>query len=109
MPAIARIYRTGSKRHFTVVLDCGHKYVVENAIVKSLQLYVGKADQECGECFLADLFEFEYCPECGGDAQHHTICVTPIGNLFARCNHPPSAETNWEQHPVIAKFRKEAT
>ncbi len=49
MPTITRIYRTGSKRHFTVVLDCGHKYVLENAMVKQLQLYVGRA-HDCPDC-----------------------------------------------------------
>ncbi len=38
MPTVARIYRTGSKRHYTVALDCGHTYVLENAMVKDLQL-----------------------------------------------------------------------
>lgn len=55
--------------------------------------------------FLAELFEYEYCAECEGDAQHHTVCVTPIGNLFARCDYPMTAQTNWERHPVIAAYR----
>lgn len=50
MPTITRIYRTGSPRHWTIALDCGHKYVVENAMVKQQQLYVGKSGQECAEC-----------------------------------------------------------
>lgn len=56
--------------------------------------------------FLADLFEFEYCSECGGDAQHHTVCIGPFGLFFARCDFPPSAKTGWEQHPVIKRFRR---
>lgn len=50
-------------------------------------------------------FEFEYCEECGGDAQHHTVIVV-AGNPFARCDYPPSKETDWEQHPTIAAYRK---
>lgn len=41
---------------------------------------------ETPEEWLARLFEFEYCPECGGDAQDHEVCLVPgIGNYFARC------------------------
>lgn len=57
--------------------------------------------------FLAELFEFEYCAECEGDAQHHTVCLTPMGTLFARCDYPMQAETGWEQHPVIKAYRAE--
>ncbi len=49
MPTITAIYRTGSKRHFTVALDCGHKHVIANAAVQSLQLFVGKA-HTCADC-----------------------------------------------------------
>ncbi|KKL71254.1 hypothetical protein LCGC14_2096700 [marine sediment metagenome] len=35
--------------------------------------------------FLVDLFEFEYCEECGGDVEAHTA-VPFLGNFFARCN-----------------------
>lgn len=55
--------------------------------------------------FLAQLFEFEYCPECGGDSQHHTVCGGPFGNYFARCDYPPSAETSWGWHPVIRQYK----
>jgi hypothetical protein len=38
------------------------------------------------EDWLADLFEFETCAECGGDAADHDVCLVPgIGNYFARC------------------------
>lgn len=38
------------------------------------------------EEWLADLFEFEFCAECGGDADDHEVCLVPgIGNYFARC------------------------
>jgi len=53
-------------------------------------------------------FEFEYCAECHGDAQHHTVVPVPgIGNWFALCKYPPSKETNWEIHPVIKAFQLE--
>ena len=29
--------------------------------------------------WLRDLFEFEYCPECGGDAEDHIPCEGPFG------------------------------
>ena len=56
--------------------------------------------------FLRKLFEFNYCEECGGGEQHHTVCGGPFGNYFAKCDYPPSAENGW-QHPVIAAYRKE--
>jgi hypothetical protein len=42
--------------------------------------------EETPEQWLADLFEFEYCPECGGDAEDHEVCLIPgMGTFFARC------------------------
>jgi hypothetical protein len=39
--------------------------------------------------WLERLFEFEYCAECGGDADDHEVCLVPgIGNYFARCKPP---------------------
>jgi len=44
--------------------------------------------------WLERLFEFEYCPECGGDADDHEVCVVPgIGTYFARCKRSPFADT----------------
>ena len=41
---------------------------------------------ETPEEWLERLFEFEFCPECGGDAPDHEVCLVPgIGNYFARC------------------------
>lgn len=57
------------------------------------------------EQFLAETFEYEYCAECEGDAQHHTVSLV-LGNYFAWCDYPMSAETGWERHPVIAAYRK---
>jgi hypothetical protein len=46
---------------------------------------VGAMD-ETPEEWLARLFEFEFCAECGGDTQDHEVCIVPgIGNYFARC------------------------
>lgn len=39
--------------------------------------------------WLEEQFEYEYCSECGGDADDH-IAVPVMGNWFARCNHPLS-------------------
>ena len=45
----------------------------------------GSIDQT-PEDWLAGLFEFEFCAECGGDAADHDVCLVPgIGNYFARC------------------------
>ncbi len=35
--------------------------------------------------WLADLFEFELCAECGHDADMHVVCAGPFGLFFARC------------------------
>ena len=31
-------------------------------------------------------FEYEYCPECHGDAKDHDTMVDLLGNPFYRCN-----------------------
>ena len=38
--------------------------------------------------WLAELFEYQLCAECGRDADQHTVCLTPLGTFFARCNDP---------------------
>lgn len=55
------------------------------------------------EVWLKELFEFEYCSECGGDAEHHTA-IPLMGNWFARCDYPPEKDGTF--HPVIKRFRK---
>jgi hypothetical protein len=41
---------------------------------------------ETPEEWLEDLFEFECCAECGGDAEDHEVCIVPgMGTYFARC------------------------
>jgi hypothetical protein len=58
------------------------------------------------EEWLRSQFEFSYCEECGGDAEHHTA-VPFMGNWFARCDYPPNEETG-ELHPVVRAFREKA-
>lgn len=53
------------------------------------------------EIWLAELFETEYCEECGGDAEHHTA-VPFMGNWFARCDYPAKGK----MHPVIEAFHR---
>lgn len=63
--------------------------------------------------WLEELFDSEYCCECGGDENHHTA-VPHMGNWFARCDYPPDCkeidgrepELHEIYHPVIAKYRK---
>lgn len=52
--------------------------------------------------WLAELFETEYCAECGGDACHHTA-IPFLGNWFARCDHAPSDDGT--PAPVIQEYR----
>ncbi len=54
------------------------------------------------EVWLKEMFEHQYCEECGGDAEHHTA-VPFNGNWFARCDYPTS--DSGKLHPVIQKFR----
>ncbi len=64
---------------------------VENNIDDSENKMSDDRDQrdETPEEWLADLFGFEYCGECGGDAEDHEVCLVPgIGNFFARCLGP---------------------
>jgi hypothetical protein len=45
--------------------------------------------------WLDDLFEFEFCAECGGDAEDHEVCIVPgMGTFFARCLRAGEAETD---------------
>lgn len=62
-------------------------------------------DQEEARAWLAKLFEFEYCAECGGDAEHHAVGPDPFGHEYAWCLFPPDDDTG-ERHPRIAEFRR---
>lgn len=44
--------------------------------------------------FIEFLFEFEYCGECGGDAEDHIPCIGPFGLWFAMCKFQP-LEDGW--------------
>jgi hypothetical protein len=57
------------------------------------------------EQWLAELFEYEYCAECGGDSCHHTA-VPFLGNWFAHCDYPLAEDGT--PHPVIRKYLSEA-
>jgi hypothetical protein len=47
--------------------------------------------------WLRRLFEYEFCPECGGDAEDHEVCIVlGIGTYFARCKLSPFADTTGE-------------
>lgn len=46
---------------------------------------------ETSDEWLRRLFEFEYCPECGGDAENHEVSLV-LGNYFAWCKSSPYAE-----------------
>jgi hypothetical protein len=48
------------------------------------------------EQWLKELFEYEYCAECGGDAVDHEA-VEFNGNWFARCLHPLPVERMSEE------------
>ncbi len=49
---------------------------------------------ETPEEWLENLFEFETCSECGGDAEDHDVCLVPgMGTYFARCKSPISPDT----------------
>lgn len=49
----------------------------------------GNIDTMTGEQFLEELFEHEYCGECGGDVEDHDAVPLDLGaygaNWFARC------------------------
>ena len=55
------------------------------------------------EEWMKELFEYEYCCECGGDTRHHTA-VPFMSNWLARCDFPPDENGNW--HPIIKTFRE---
>ena len=42
--------------------------------------------------WLTELFEFEYCDECSGDAEDHIPCKGPLGLPFAMCKFSPLEE-----------------
>lgn len=58
--------------------------------------------------WLDELFETEFCSECGGDAEHHTA-LPVLGNWFARCDFPPDdTKPTAPLHPTVAAFHQAA-
>lgn len=45
--------------------------------------------REQAEKWLSEQFEYEYCAECGGDAEDHIVCSGPFGLPFAMCKFTP--------------------
>lgn len=41
------------------------------------------------EVWLAQMFEFEYCGECGKDADRHVVTIDPLGKRHASCLDDP--------------------
>ena len=38
--------------------------------------------------FLEELFEYEYCAECGGDVEDHIVALDVLGLFHAHCLKP---------------------
>lgn len=53
--------------------------------------------------WLEETFEYEYCHECGGDADHHHA-LPILGNWFARCLYPRGKHETL--HPVVYNYRE---
>lgn len=43
------------------------------------------ASRRTAEEFLQELFEFEFCAECGGDVEDHRVALGPFGLWIAIC------------------------
>jgi len=61
-------------------------------------------DELSDDQWLTDLFEYEFCSECGGDAEHHRVILSPVGNRFAQCQYP--RDEDGCRNPVIKEFHK---
>ena len=46
-------------------------------------------DGRTAQQFLEDLFEYEYCAECGGDTEVHAVMLAVLGLFHAHCLRPP--------------------
>lgn len=54
-----------------------------------------RQDGQAPDEWLKELFEYEVCAECGWDADHHIVILSPVGNFFAMCLDPfPDSETD---------------
>lgn len=56
--------------------------------------------------WLVELFEYEYCAECGGDADDHAA-IPFLGNWFARCEHPLPEELSDDAIDAELRRRRE--
>lgn len=54
--------------------------------------------------WLRELFEFEYCHECGGDACDHIPCNGPFGMPFAMCKWSPIVDGFAFRHGRVIKW-----
>ena len=45
-------------------------------------------DDRTAQEFLEELFEYEYCAECGGDAEDHIVALDVLGLFHAHCLKP---------------------
>ena len=46
-------------------------------------------DGRTAQQFLEEIFEYEYCAECGGDTEDHTVVLDVLGLFHAHCLKPP--------------------
>jgi hypothetical protein len=46
-------------------------------------------DGRTAQQLLADLFEYEYCADCGGDVEDHSVVLDVLGLFHAYCLKPP--------------------
>lgn len=58
------------------------------------------------EQWLSQQFEYEYCPECGGDAEDHILCAGPLGLPFAMCKFTPIVEGVVFRHGHVERGEK---
>jgi hypothetical protein len=45
-------------------------------------------DGRSAQKFLEELFEYEYCAECGGDVEDHIVALDVLGLFHAHCLKP---------------------
>ena len=45
-------------------------------------------DDRTAQEFLEELFEYEYCAECGGDVEDHIVALDVLGLFHAHCLKP---------------------
>lgn len=71
--------------------DDGRDYVREQVdnyrMNPTLRLWADYYDIKPQDEWLAELFEFELCAECGLDANQHQVTLDALGNYHATCNH----------------------